>query len=400
MLSAFARIGRASLIRGIGPKRNYKEVKECHCDACEHNGQANSAICAACKKASLRYINETNTYGPANKLSAIALKTFVYLHFLFPDAHGLVEFDARDAAEDFKCSRQSVVNSVYSLKEKGYIEYSRSPENPSHEFLIVIKGYDKLGLKANQGGRGYIVMNKNMAAAIFSCKSLNAVRVAIRVAFDTDSQGNREYTSLNEFKRFLPERYTLKDIRGFVEEAKKHAFQVADIRQPKISKRDYPITITLKEKCVGKEAYEKKVLDMKGTFRAYTTKLFDKMRTYNNFVIQYAVKEGLVIDYKAANFELEGLGYYPHLGTTISLYYDEYFTNKQIDDIAKVMVLFPKGMFERVFQVYYNGYWGRMDTEKNPAATMRLIYKNFAKREEKHKLLKPAEDEAPESAAA
>ena len=397
MISTYARIGRATLVRATGPKRNYKEITEKKCEECENGCGKNPALCEACKKAAVRYVNEANTYGPANKVGAIALKTLIYVHFLQPDKNGLVCLDVRDAATDFSCSRQSVINAVYVLKEKGYIEYSHSPENPSHEFFIIIKDYDKLGQRANQGGRGYIMMSRDMAAAIFSCKSLNAVRIAVRVALDTDSHDGKEYTSVNEFKKFLPTRYTTKDVLGFVDEAKRHAFKVIRLSSDKIDKRYVPLSITLKDKCVGKAAYERKVKEARQKFNDLTRELLNTMAIYNN-ITKILLIDGEITDDEdnkrlVAQGRLEEKGYYPLVGRLTKLYTDVRFTEEQKTDIAKIMVIYPEAMFDRVFHIFYDEYWGKADTDKNPAAIIRLIYKNFAAREEKHKALRPTDEE-------
>lgn len=364
METSYAKIGRASLVHAIGPRRNFKAM-----DDMPIYGTADDAESLKAKNEENKpaYINDEHTYGTGEKLTLSALKLFLYLHFQAPDQNGIVSFDVLSAAEKTHTCRQSVVNSLMVLADRGYVAYSRAGSLVNCE----ISGYTKLGLPASQGGRGYITLNAAMGEKMLSCRHLLLLRLMLRIALDTDTIGGAvKKTSIKEFKLFLPKSYKSGEIREALSKIDSYQIQSSSARGA--------LKVTVPEPFRGKEQYEKE----KKEARAKVDSLIDDVSADMKLANQYAIKSDLQAGaYKGACHRLFEGGFTERIDTVgKKLFVARKFSEKDRNDMASVLMLYPFELFKKAFVNLYNHYTVAF-TDVNTGALMRGMVRQEAEKE-------------------
>lgn len=115
-LMNYAQIGKGELIQAIGVAENRKHFSGIELDVDEKTGECTSKILFGEKS------KEAEKYGDKERLAAIPLMFWLYLHYLSPDKEGLVrDVSLRDAADTIGCSSKAVRNAVKTLSDAGYI---------------------------------------------------------------------------------------------------------------------------------------------------------------------------------------------------------------------------------------------------------------------------------------
>lgn len=233
----FANIGKAIIIQSLGIQKNYTEVIESTIDTIDYNNTACAACkyraiintfdknskayadsCAACENCPNKaltqknvyrkvYHNEKNRYGYRPMLKGNAIKLLWLLHFYHPDNNGILyDIDANELAHTLGCNVRTVWNNLLVLQEYTYISYSRT----SYGLLnIVLNDYENYYLPANKGGRGFLVVSKELMQKLISVKSLVSLRICIRELVNLDApelkgQASVDYKHIRDIRSVLP----------------------------------------------------------------------------------------------------------------------------------------------------------------------------------------------------
>ena len=233
----FANIGKAAIIQSLGIQKNYTEEIETTVDAIDYSNTACStckykaiintfdknskpyadacASCASCPHKTLIqknvykkiYHNEKNRYGYRPMLKANAIKLFLLLHFYHPDNNGIVyNLDACDLASVIGCNVRTVWNNLKVLEEYTYISYSK---NEYGLINVILNDYENYYLPANKGGRGFLVMSKELLTKLNSTDSLVSLRIFIRELLSLDSPelkgvASVDYKNIRDIRNTLP----------------------------------------------------------------------------------------------------------------------------------------------------------------------------------------------------
>lgn len=240
-LSKYGRIGKAPLIRAIGIQKNHKEViytesqeldriesgcfscanyqnieyleylpaeiqksATCCCENCPH------AVYKTVTHETYKYVNEKNMFGSSPRLKSIALKLLLIYHFANPDENGFVRgISPKELANMLGCTVRSIKNANNALQKYGYIMYS-SDGYSRNKIQIFLPEYRTYCLTADQGGRGYATFNQECLLELLKVKSLNQLRIFLRMALEIDTNRNSDNGLIISkdygfFRRFLPQ---------------------------------------------------------------------------------------------------------------------------------------------------------------------------------------------------
>ncbi len=234
----FANIGKAVLIQALGLQKNYSEVVEStidvidysnpECANCKWNAihstfQTGDALyeqatlsCAQCphKQFSSQnvykkvYHNERNRYGYKPRLKNNAIRLLLLLHFLRPDQYGIIQdIDCHELASELNCNIKTVFHNLEILSTYHYISYSKLEPYKINLCLSDIESYY---LPAQKGGRGFLVMSKELLQKILALPNLLSLRIHLRELIELDTLSiktpfyaiSKKYSDL---KRLLPE---------------------------------------------------------------------------------------------------------------------------------------------------------------------------------------------------
>lgn len=236
-LDNFANIGKAAIIQSLGFQKNYTEVIETTQDTIDYNNAAcqtckyrtvvntfdkNSkpyadacAACASCPHKALIqknvykkiYHNEKNRYGYRPMLKSNAIKLFLMLHFYNPDRNGIIyDINPSELADMIGCNVRTIWNNLHVLQEYTYISYSKT----QYGFInVILNDYENYYLPANKGGRGFLVMSKELMSRLNSIDSLVSLRIFIRELLSLDSPDLKgvasvDYKNIRDIRNTLP----------------------------------------------------------------------------------------------------------------------------------------------------------------------------------------------------
>lgn len=236
-LDNFANIGKAVIIQSLGIQKNYTEVIESTVDAIDYNNAAcinckykavietfdkdsrpyadACSTCEHCPHKALTqknvykkiYHNEKNRYGYRPMLKANAIKLLLLLHFYHPDSNGIIrDLDANELAVNVGCNVRTIWNNLKTLQEYTYISYSK---NEYGLISILLNDYENYYLPANKGGRGFLVVSKELYRKLCNIKSLVSLRIFIRELLSLDApelkgQSSVDYKNIRELRNLLP----------------------------------------------------------------------------------------------------------------------------------------------------------------------------------------------------
>lgn len=236
MTSVFASIGLAGLIPALTLRKNTKEyvpVKRLDesasgCFSCPFCGR-NEEACASCPskifytETKVVYRNEKSRYGYKPPLKRNALVLYLYLHFLNPDANGYVaSLEESEAAAVLGCSERTVENNMRLLQRNGYVAFAGT-QIPGR-LQVFITDYGKAFLKAEEGGRGYLRISRELFESLSALPDVNSLRLALRTYAEESMtemrQGRTSEKSVGEVKSRLPEYVTKKKLREILESEK------------------------------------------------------------------------------------------------------------------------------------------------------------------------------------
>lgn len=285
----FAKIGKATLAQALGIQVNHKEnqtvVKEIEtqivtteCSACycyllsnNENKSCFSKECANCphhkteilKNETMEkvYINEKSSLGKKSRLSKNAIKVLLYLHFCNPDKYGLIQsFTIAEMQNKLDITTRTAKKALKSLQDFGYIVYAPN-RNRNQNCLVILNDYKSYSLKANEGGRGYITIEKkSFFERIFKIDNITTLVIELRsILFCNDTKNIiHEYSakkSFSDIKKCVPKHNSLKKIKKIMKNLK------SAIVSP--SERENEFSMSLKDEMNGRKHYEYAVDDMK-----------------------------------------------------------------------------------------------------------------------------------------
>lgn len=229
MLTNTASIGNAVLKSALYLRDNYRvmesnqtlDLRKSGCYSCEvyYQDGFDDSFCGNCPDCNecphkvyttsnrKIYVNEKNRFKERHLLKKNAILLFMYLHFLNPDANGLVYVDIEDAADTLSCSERTIKNNLALLNRHNYIDLAPNAVAPGY-YRLFLSEYKTYFLPAHMGGRGYSIIAKSTFKELSLLPDINSLRLAIRnILPETEPKAatdRRLARSYKEIKRDLP----------------------------------------------------------------------------------------------------------------------------------------------------------------------------------------------------
>lgn len=233
----FANIGKSVIIQSLGIQKNYTEVIESTVDVIDYSNAAcvnckykavietfdkdsrpYADACSACEHCPHKavtqknvynkiYHNEKNRYGHRPMLKSNAIKLLLLLHFYHPDSNGIIRnLDANELAVNVGCNVRTIWNNLKTLQDYTYISYSKDRYGLIN---VLLNDYENYYLPANKGGRGFLVVSKELYRRLCNIKSLVSLRIFIRELLSLDApelkgQASVDYKNIKEIRNLLP----------------------------------------------------------------------------------------------------------------------------------------------------------------------------------------------------
>lgn len=196
-MQQFANIGISHIITACGIQSNQKIVESV--PVMQADGKTYEL------EEKVIYKNEKNMYGELPKLNSGAFKLFLLIHFYHPDKAGFIrQIDISELSEILSCSTRTIINNMRILSEAGYISFGKID---STHYPILISGYPSYFCTADQGGRGYITLSRELFLQL-SILNVNELRIALRVlssvSLSFKDQGSSLSSTFQDIHRWLP----------------------------------------------------------------------------------------------------------------------------------------------------------------------------------------------------
>ena len=245
----FKPIGKAVLHRAIGLSENYTMDENIRlltpavpeqCIGCEQykercayadfpqSAQYNDAV-SACRKCQYgktleintvikprllekekkkRYVNEKNRYGYAKRLKLRSVLLFIAYHMIVSNSNGILRnVSISDLADLLKCSKRAIRYNNQILSEEGYIYISNGIDG--EHINVCLPEYKSYFLPAQEGGRGFFTMSKELFTALCEIKQTTALRIVLKtlLSMETDvlSMNEPRLESYVQIRRYLPD---------------------------------------------------------------------------------------------------------------------------------------------------------------------------------------------------
>ena len=316
------------------------------------------ASCASCPHKTLIqknvykniYHNEKNRYGYRPMLKANAIKLFLLLHFYHPDKNGIVyNLEACELASVIGCNVRTVWNNLKVLEEYTYISYSK---NEYGLINVILNDYENYYLPANKGGRGFLVMSKELLTKLNSTDSLVSLRIFIRELLSLDSPELKGVASV-DYKN-------IRDIRNTLP-----SYCKPSVIKAKLTKNSDIFNVTFKDDVVRFEidkAYIPK------NQKAYVHEEY--VGILQNFIWEFNqnvayVNSGETVSAKFSSFF--------NINTSVASYKLMKLTNIEIDDIASLSLHYSYEIVMNALSVVYKEYYMYEKTVNNLAGLMSTI---------------------------
>ena len=232
----FCNIGKAVLTKALGLQKNYSEMIETsyevidieasNCESCKwHKIKSVTKpseelyvecenACASCPHRCMKteytykkvYHNEQNAFGYQVTLKTNAIKIFLLYHFLGVDSIGFIKnVDLQELADRIGCDIKTIHNNNVLLQNYGYIHFSKVD---AHRINVYLSDYENYLKPASHGGRGFLVMSKDVLEEVLKITSINELRITLRELMEFDSLKNQKTDSIeksySELRRMLP----------------------------------------------------------------------------------------------------------------------------------------------------------------------------------------------------
>lgn len=231
------------------------------------------------------YVNEKNRYGYLPRLSLNALKLLLLCHNYSNNEGLIINVTYEDAAKAMHCSSRTVKNSLYHLKQLGYLSAISNNDGTFCAYITAKKSYY---LPATRGGRGYLTITQACLTELLRINTVNALRIALRTLMDLDkAEHNGILTCTKTYetlRRVLP--YYCK--RNII---KKNLEQCSNIFTFEITKKN--VILKAKEQFRAKEQKKYAYTIYSSKIKTYSNKLNDCVNFVKND--DYIAIEGDII---------------------------------------------------------------------------------------------------------
>lgn len=367
-MQEFASVGKSLMLQAIGIQENYTEVisseidtEKSGCYSCPCFYNADKSSCESCpskcyitKKV---YHNELNRHGYKPMLKLNAIRLLIYLHFLHPDANGIVRnVGFIHLAEKLDCDVRTIQNNLDILDKYDYIKYCRLD---AKRINILIQDYTRAFKKASEGGTGFVVLNDTFMDKLLSIDKINTVRIYLRNLVELDTKNaklgysnNTLEKSYNEIRRSLPHYCK----RGVIIKALSGNEDVFSVSH-NLSLNT--VTFILKEAYIGKECRNLKT-------NRYIKMLDDYITEFNHAAAAYN------LDNKDKNNPFYRIfSFYPNV-TPINL------LPEHIDNMAHLAIEYSFEQVIEVFEYIYIYYYMEGTRIENLGGLIRTILNNKA----------------------
>lgn len=350
----YINIGKAVLIRATGIQKNTKHIVEdmSLCNTCQSKAiyEAMKQECphkAECMKTV--YVNEKNKVGYQNTLKTNAIKIFIYLHTCKPDKDGQVSMDTREAASLTNSNEKTIAANLSSLQGYGYITYTKAAP---HKYNVIINDYKNYYKPASKGGRGFLVINRELFGELMKIDSLNLMRITIRQIIELDNQSangtfNVIEKSYRDIKLSLPEYCKPNVIRRAIT-------HVTDIFHTEI--KNTGIRFILGEKYNAKKQKNERQ-DL------YSQKFLDFFSEFNAQIVDLNTNQISIDQFKYQDFLTENTDQFRLLG----------FTPNQIVDMVQMAMQYSYELVVEALKEIYKNYKLKTKRINNIGGLIRTI---------------------------
>lgn len=361
----FANIGKAILIQALGLQKNYHEIIETTSEIIDYNNSAcedckwkeyintfnkgsdiytqAANMCNNCphKKVTTTntykkiYHNEKNKFGYKPTLKNNALKMLLLLHFFHPDRFGIIKnIDIHNIAKILSCTERTIFNNLTILQEYNYISYCKID---TYTINLCLNDYDKYYLPAQKGGRGFIVMSKELLVQLIEVNNLISLRIHLRELIELDNLNAKgPFTaiskSISDIKKLLPDYCKPCIIKGSI----KNTNNIFDITISESS-----IRFEIKEQFNSK-------LQKENCFNEYCKIFNDFIYEFNNAVSLINTNNSYDLKFKLF-FDTNTL-YKPDEYTMINI------KDYEIEDMAQLAIQYSFDLVLEAYRIIYITY--------------------------------------------
>lgn len=281
-----------------------------------------------------------NEFKTKRRLRKNALILYITLHFLRPNQDGIIDFADLSLISNILGVKEPVVRENLKYLEKyGYIKYEKYIP---HVVTIQICDYDNMNLTANEGGRGYYTMSKDIYIMLQDISDLNDVRLFLRLL---SCEHTKIYAkcnkgiSLKELTVMLPSYCSVKDVKkALLNPVFDEIFHICSIT--KNLSRIVKISV--------KEAYD--VFNYKLNLKK---KCIEEVKARLSKINEEETKLGIRF----------GKHWFP--------------TPEIMSDIGNIALSYPIKCVTDAVSVFFNKYIKKGKTTHSPAAMIRTLTKNL-----------------------
>lgn len=150
---------------------------------------------------------ERTTY--FHQASKCTLHIFVALHFLHPNAYGIVhDVTVASLSELVGATKKSVRTSLKFLQDLKFISMAKTGEERGY-YDIKLMDYGTYFLPASKGGKGYLNLSQDLFIHLLQIKNVNALRMTLMALMALDIKSDLEESiyvdSYHSLQKILPE---------------------------------------------------------------------------------------------------------------------------------------------------------------------------------------------------
>jgi len=363
-MDKFANIGKIVIIPALGIQKNYsetvsKEIKaidysNTRCSACINksiidafpkNSQKHKTACDNCQNCPYKtftnkivtetvYHNEKNTYGYKPMLKANGIKLLLLLHFYHPDRHGIIkDLNIQELAGLLKCNPKTIWNNLELLNSYSYIDFVKTSADTA---TVIINNFENYYLPANKGGRGFIVLSKELLMNIISIDSLVALRIYLRELINLDNAKFKGVVSIDSVK--------ISDIKKNLPSYCKPCIIKLSLEKPteifKVNVEKKLVKFTINERFLAKKQKEK-----------VTNEYIDM---FTKFIMDF--NKNIPIINSTGEFDKKFEGFFKN-ETAESGFKLLKFSPREIENISRIAVHYSFDYVVEAIQMIYKSYY-------------------------------------------
>lgn len=332
------------------PKSSTKYQQACdNCNSCPYKSFTNQIVTETV------YHNEKNKYGYKPMLKANGIKLLLLLHFYHPDRHGIIEnLDILDLAKQLHCNPKTVMNNLELLTSYSYIDYVKTEAN---KITVIINNFENYYLPANKGGRGFIVLSRELLNNLIAIKSLVALRIYLRELINLDQSNYNGIVSIDSVN--------IKDIKRGLPDYCKPCIIKSSLKTPteifKVNIDQKIVKFTINERFLAKKQKEN------------LTNEYIKM--FTQFVMDF--NRNIPIINSSGQYDKQFEGFFKG-ETSESGFKLLKFTPKEIENISRIAIHYSYDYVIDVLQIIYKSYYltDRQNDIKDVGALINSLLRN------------------------